>query len=133
MRACLWFAFLFVPSAILAPLMPTAELAVALLVPTSIGAAGVTATGVAGLQMMTPNQVRGQATAVYYFVINILGLSIGGTAVGAMTDYVFRDELALRYTLAIVATGAGVVAFTFLTMNLAHYRRALKESAAWSD
>lgn len=133
MRSCITFAFLFVPGSVLAPLMPTPELALALLVPASIGAAGVTATGAAGLMMITPNQLRAQATALYYFVINIIGLSIGGTAVGAITDYVFRDELALRYTLAIVAVGAGLVAAVFLTLNLRFYRRAIEESRSWSD
>jgi len=133
MRATFMFAFLFIPGAILAPLMPSAELAVAMLVPASIGAAGVTATGAAGLMMITPNQVRAQATALYYFVLNVIGLSIGGAGVGIITDYVFADESALRYTLAIVAIGAGVVAFTFLSINLRFYRRAMDEADAWSD
>jgi len=133
MRACFLFAFLFVPGSVLAPLMPTAELAVIMLVPASIGAAGVTATGAAALMMVTPNQLRAQATALYYFVINIIGLSIGGAAVGAITDYVFGDELALRYTLALVATGAGLVGFVFLSINLRFYRRAMAEADTWSD
>jgi MFS family permease len=133
MRACVTFCLLFVPCSILAPLMPSAELAIAMLVPASIGAAGVTATGVAGLMMITPNQLRAQSTALYYFVINVIGLSIGSAAVGAITDYVFGDEAALRYTLAIVATGAGLVGFVFLTLNLRLYRRAMDEVESWSD
>jgi len=133
MRTCIAFSLLFVPGSILAPLMPTPELTIAVLIPASIGAAGVTAMGPAALMMVTPNQLRAQATALYYFVINIIGLSIGGTAVGAMTDYVFGDESALRYTLAIVAACAGVVAFVFLTLNLRFYRRAMDESNTWSN
>ena len=41
---------------------------------------------------------------------------------------VFADEAALRYTLTIVATGAGVVAFIFLLLNLRFYRRAIEEA-----
>lgn len=133
MRACFVFAFLFIPGSMLAPLMPTAELAVGMLVPASIGAAGVTATGAAALMMVTPNQLRAQTTALYYFVINMIGLSIGGAAVGAITDYVFGDELALRYTLALVATGAGLVGFVFLWINLRFYRQAMAEADTWSD
>jgi len=133
MRACFRFALLFIPCSVLAPLMPTAELTVAMLVPAGIGAAGVTATGPAALMMVTPNQLRAQTTALYYFVISVIGLSVGGVAVGAMTDYVFRDELALRYTLAVIAAGAGLVGFVFLSINLRFYRRAMAETDTWTD
>lgn len=133
MRACLCFALIFVPSSVLVPLMPTPELAVAMLVPSSLGAAGVTATGVAALMMITPNQLRGQTTALYYFVISILGLSVGGAAVGAITDYVFGYEAALRYTLAVVSAAAGCAALGFMWVNLAYYRKAIDEAASWSD
>ncbi len=133
MRACFCFALLFVPCSVLVPLMPGPELAIAMLVPASVGAGGVTATGVAALMMITPNQLRGQTTALYYLVINILGLSVGGVAVGAITDYVFGDGAALRYTLAVVAAGAGCAAIGFLWANLAYYRKAIDEAESWSD
>jgi len=133
MRACFRFSLLFIPCSVLAPLMPTAELTVAMLVPAGIGAAGVTATGPAALMMVTPNQVRAQTTALYYFVISVIGLSVGGVAVGAMTDYIFGDEMALRYTLAIVAAAAGLVGFVFLSINLRFYRRAMAEADTWTD
>jgi MFS family permease len=134
MRACYLFgAYLFVPVSVVAPLMPTAELAVAMLVPAGIGAAAVTANGSAALMMVTPNQVRAQATALYYFVISIIGLSVGGAGVGAITDYAFGDGAALRYTLAVVSAGAGVLGIVFMRVNLRHYGRAMAESDAWSD
>ena len=68
----------------------------------------VTATGAAALQMITPNQMRAQTTALYYFVINILGL-LGPTAVGLVTDFGFGDDDALRWSLAIVCAGASVL------------------------
>ena len=95
MRVCFFAALLFVSGAVLVPLMPSPELAVVMLIPATLGAAAMTATGVAALMMITPNQLRAQTTALYYFVINVLGLSIGGAAVGMVTDYVFKDELAL--------------------------------------
>jgi MFS family permease len=66
MRTCFIAALLFVPGAVLVPLMPSPELAIIMLVPTSLGAAAVTATGVAALMMITPNQYRSQTTALYY-------------------------------------------------------------------
>jgi MFS family permease len=131
MRACFFGALLFVPSSVLVPLMPTPELAIAMLIPSSVGAAVVTATGPAGLMMITPNQVRGQTTALYYFVINVLGLSVGGAAVGLVTDYVFGDEMSLRYTLAWISGVAGIMGIIFLRMHLMYNRAAIIEAERW--
>jgi MFS family permease len=131
MRTCFYGALLFIPSAMLTPLMPSPELAIAMLIPTSVGAAVVTATGVAGLMMITPNQVRAQTTALYYFVINVLGLSVGGAAVGLVTDYVFADEMDLPYTLTLISTVAGVMGLIALRVNLKYYRIAIVEAENW--
>jgi MFS family permease len=130
MRTCLAFMLIFIPASALAPLMPTGQLAIAVLVPSAIGGAAVTATGAAGLMMYTPNQLRAQVTALYYFVINVLGLTLGPTAVALVTDYGFRDDAALRYSLAVVCAGAGAFALGFLVANLKHYRRAVTEMEA---
>jgi MFS family permease len=131
MRACFYAALLFAPSAVIVPLMPSPELAIAMLIPASLGAAAVTATGAAALMMITPNQLRAQTTALYYFVINVLGLSIGGAAVGIVTDFVFGDELALRYALSLISGAAGVLGLGFLSINLRFYRAAMAEAENW--
>ncbi|RMF98567.1 MAG: MFS transporter [Gammaproteobacteria bacterium] len=124
-RTCLWFMLLFVPPAAIAPLMPSGELAILWMIPSAIGGAGATATGAAALMMYTPNQLRAQVTALYYFVINVLGLTLGPTLVALVTDYGFADEAALRYSLSLVCTGAGLFAIGFLLANLRHYRAAV--------
>jgi MFS family permease len=61
---------------------------------------------------IVPGWLRGQATALFFFVINLLGLGIGPTAVALTTDYVFGSDLAIRHsipTIAIPAIIAGVV------------------------
>lgn len=132
MRTCLGGAILLlVPGSVLTPLMPSAPLALAMLIPLSVGGALVTATGVAALQMITPNQMRAQATAVYYFVINIFGL-LGPTAVASITDFVFGDDNALRWSLAIVSAISSVAGLVFLACHLPHYRRSVAEAASWS-
>lgn len=131
MRTCLGGAIcLLIPGSVLAPLMPNASLALAMLVPVSVGGAMVTATGAAALQMITPNQMRAQTTALYYFVINILGL-LGPTAVGLVTDYGFGDDGALRWSLAIVCAAASVLGLVCLTANLPHYRAGVREAEGW--
>ncbi len=132
MRTCLGGAWLLlIPGSILTPLMPNPQLALAMLVPVSIGGAMVTATGAAGLQMITPNQLRAQTTALYYFVINIFGL-LGPTAVASVTDFGFGDDNALRWSLAIVCSIASVIGLAFLTVHLPYYRRSVQEAEGWA-
>ncbi|MEO8444496.1 MAG: MFS transporter [Gammaproteobacteria bacterium] len=132
MRTCLGGAVvLLVPGSVLTPLMPGPLLAVAMLVPVSIGGAMVTATGAAALQMITPNQMRAQTTAVYYFVINIFGL-LGPTAVASVTDFGFGDDNALRWSLAIVSAISSVIGLVFLSAHLPHYRTSVREAETWA-
>jgi len=133
MRATLLGACILVPSAALAPLMPTPELAVMMLVPASIGGAMPTATAGAALMMIVPNQMRAQTTAIYYFVINVLGLTLGPLMIAVFTDSVFQDESMLRYSIAIVSGVSGVIALCFLIANIRHFRSSMIEAEQWSD
>ncbi len=115
----------------LAPLMPTPELALMVVVFGSVGGAWVTATGAASLMMICPNQMRGQISALYYFVLSLLGLTVGPSAVAVVTDFVFKDEMMLRYSLALTCGVASVLAIGLLTYNLKLYRTAVIEAEAW--
>ena len=77
MRAALWGSLLGIVCAVLAPLMPHPYLSLMMLLPVSIGTSMATAAGLAALMMVTPNQMRAQSAALYFFVINILGLTVG--------------------------------------------------------
>lgn len=57
----------------------------------------------ATLHEVTPNQFRGQIIALYLFFINIIGLGTGPTIVGLITDYGFKDENAVGYSLLVLA------------------------------
>ncbi|MDX2143593.1 MAG: MFS transporter [Rhodospirillaceae bacterium] len=116
---------------VLVPLMPTPELALFVLVFGSIGGAWVTATGAASLMMICPNQMRGQITALYYFVISILGLTVGPSAVAIVTDFVFKDEAMLRYSLALTCGVATMFAIVLLVYNLKYFRAGVAEAQQW--
>lgn len=53
------------------------------------------------LQLMTPNRLRGQVSAVYFLVANLLGLGLGPTAVAVATDYLFRNDAAIGRSIAL--------------------------------
>jgi MFS family permease len=111
-------------------LMPTPALAIAMLIPATLGAAAPTAAGAAAVVAIAPAHMRAQITALYYFTLNLVGLFVGPTAVALMTDYYFRDESQLRYSLAVVAFIAAIVGTALLFYNLRHFRAAVVESRA---
>lgn len=132
MRAALILAVMAGLSAGGAALAPDPWVAVALLLPASMGTTAATACALGALMIVTPNQMRAQASAVYYLVVNVVGLTIGPTGVALFTDYVFHDPAALRYSVASVAVSAGVCATLLLAYNLRQFRHALQESDGWA-
>jgi MFS family permease len=82
----------------------------------------------AAIQVIMPNQVRGLAAALYLFILNLIALGFGPTLVALLTDKVFEDESALRYSLAIVVAGGATLAFGCYAYALAPYRRAVAAS-----
>ncbi|MBI3448926.1 MAG: MFS transporter [Acidobacteria bacterium] len=116
--ACLPFATLF-------PLAPGATAALALLVPTMFFGSVVWGVAPAAIQEMMPNSMRGQASAVYLFAVNAIGLGLGPTAVALLTDRVFGDERAVGWSLAIVGCGAYLSASALLALSLRPFARSL--------
>lgn len=116
----------------LAPLMPTPELALLLFAPaTFLGTLPFPLAGTA-IQLITPGHLRGQISALYLTVINIVGLGLGPVVVGAFTDYLFTEPADVRYSLAIVNAAAAPVASALLGASLVGYR-VLRISFAESE
>ena len=86
----------------------------------------------AAIQEMMPNEMRGQASAIYLFVVNLIGLGLGPTAVAVMTDYVFRDDNMVNYSLLVVASVAHIGAALLLWLGLKPYLASLARLTAWS-
>lgn len=103
----------------------TGTLAAILMVP-SIFALGMPfGAAPAAIVAIVPNQMRGQTAAVYLFIVNLIGLGVGPTAVALVTDYVFADDLALKYSLLIVGTVANIAAILLLGAGLKSYRQTV--------
>lgn len=112
---------------IVGPLMPSAPLALACMaVGTLIGQA---AQGVmiAAIQDVTPNQLRGQVMALTLLCVNLVGLGLGATFIAAITDFVFRDEAAIRYSIALSGVVLLPVIVVILLTGLPLYRRKLEQ------
>ncbi|MFC4249870.1 spinster family MFS transporter [Sinimarinibacterium flocculans] len=76
----------------------------------------------AALQEIVPNRMRGQTTAVYLFMTNMIGLGIGPTAIAVFTDYVFSDDSMLRWSMLIVASISLTGSMAILLSGMKPYR-----------
>ena len=79
-------------------------------------------------QDISPNQMRAQVTAIYFFALNLCGIGLGPTVVAAFTDKVFRSDAAVGDSLALVIGIAAPISALLLWLSLKPYRRALTEN-----
>jgi MFS family permease len=115
----------------LPPFMPTVPL-----IWTAIAVSGLTfnaynGVGPMAVNQVTPNQYRAQVSAVYLFVVNLLGLGVGPTLVPFVNDHVFHDPVMIRYSLVIVVFAAAIGAITLLLLVRPIYRQKQMEAAQW--
>lgn len=87
--------------AMLFPLSDTADAALMLLTPALFFGAMPFGCGTATLPIISPNRLRAQVVAVYLLIANLLGLTLGPTGVGFITEYVFEDPLRIGDAMAI--------------------------------
>jgi MFS family permease len=113
-------------------LAPTATLSVAALVPYNFFASFAFGAAVAAVQEITPNRMRAQAGALFVSALTLIGLGLGPSLVGLLTDRVFGADSAVRYSLLIVTAAGLSAAATLLAAGLAPYRRSVEYRAAWS-
>jgi MFS family permease len=126
-------ALLWLPSGVLYPLVGDANWAAALLIPSAFLTSAPFGVAPAAIQQMMPNAMRGQASAVYLFVVNLIGLGLGPSAVAIFTDYVFANKLAVNYSLCIVATIAHLAAAVLLWAGLKPFRESLDRLQGWTS
>ncbi|MBU3059561.1 spinster family MFS transporter [Pseudomonas indica] len=132
MRVGLYAAVAALPCVLLFPLMDEALWAVLLMAPTVFCLSMPFGVAPAAIQEIMPNAMRGQASAIYLFVITLVGLGIGPTAVALVTDYVFADDHALRYSLLIVTSLAVCGSILLLSKGLKPYRESIERLRQWS-
>lgn len=81
------------------------------------------------IQEIMPNQARALTSALYFFILNIVALGFGPTSVALLTDYVFHDESAIRYSLAIVICLGALLGLASYSLGLSAYRKAVATPA----
>lgn len=88
-------------------------------------------TATAALQIVTPNEMRGQVNALFLLVMNGVGLGLGPPLVGAITDFLFHDEARVGDSMSIVCLTLGPLAALALFVGCKSMRGCVDQAAAW--
>jgi MFS family permease len=82
----------------------------------------------AAVQLIFPNQVRGQVSALFLFILSLGGLSLGPLLPGLLTDYYFHSEGRIGAALAITIGASSLlmllICFATYRPYREHYRAA---------
>jgi len=117
--------FIMLPSGVIAPLLSSAYLSLAVYAVFVFGAAWPFGAAAAAFQELTPNQMRGQVTAIYFFVLNIAGIGMGPTLVAVLTDRLFKNDSDIYLSNAVVALITTPIGIFLLWRALKPYERYL--------
>jgi MFS family permease len=132
MRVGLVGAIGWLTGGIFYPWMPYGWLSFLLIIPVSFFVALPFGCAPAAMQQIMPSDMRAQAAAWYLFIVNLIGMGIGPSAVGFCTDFVFRDDSMLWASILLVGTVAHVVAAVVFWKGLAPFRDSVARIDAYN-
>lgn len=87
----------------------------------------------ATLQIVTPNEIRGRISSIYLVFHAVIGLGLGPTLVGALTDFVFQDDMKVGWSLGVVFLIFAPIAAVSLYFGRRHMRDAVERAEVWSS
>ncbi|MSO97708.1 MAG: MFS transporter [Rhodospirillaceae bacterium] len=116
----------------LGTMMPTAELALPLLLLKSVFINYPSAAAMTAINELTPNEHRGLTTALYVVLTGLIAQGLGPLSVGMTTDFVFGDPKMIGFSTGAVVIVTGVLAFLCLIWSRAAYRTALN-NVTWEQ
>ena len=133
LRVTLLTICLLIPGQIAFPLMPRPEYAIAISAVNGFIAAWLLGPQNAAIQVVTPNEMRGQFSALAIFMINVMGYGLGPTLIATLTDHVFGSEADLRYAMSTAAIILGPLAAFTLWRGLKPYGAMVERvSKSWT-
>ncbi len=84
--------------------------------------------GPASLQTISPNEMRGQVTAICFLILNLIAGPLGSSTVGFLTSYIFADDLMVRSSVVIVGLCASVLGVITLKTGLKAYEKTVESN-----
>jgi MFS family permease len=106
-----------------AMLMPSAGWSLALIGPGFFFLVLPMGTAGAALQLIFPNQVRAQVSALYLFALNLGGLSLGPLMPGVFADYLFKNPKMIGAGLALTMGVSAVLMLIVVSATRRPYRK----------
>jgi MFS family permease len=106
-----------------AMLMPNAAGSLALIGPGLFCMVLPMGTAGAALQVIFPNQVRAQVSALYLFILNLGGLTLGPLLPGVFADYLFKDPKMIGAGLSLTMAISGVLMLIVISATRKSYRK----------
>jgi hypothetical protein len=94
---------------------------------------GFAGAATAVLQLVTPNQYRGQVSATHLFITSLVGMGCGPMIAGALTTFVFQDPEKVGWAIATTFIGLQPFVILCLCRALKGVRTAVDESQAWAN
>jgi MFS family permease len=128
-RICMVALVCLIPVGVMAPFMPSATSSMCLFYAFIFFAAFPVGCQAAALQEITPNQMRAQVTALYLFISNMCGIALGPTFIAFFTDVVFKNDLAIGYSMSISVAIACPIGALLFWRGLKPYRESLESAA----
>lgn len=101
-------------------------LSVVLMGPAMFFCAFCISTSAAAMQVLTPNRLRAQVSALFLLVSNLIGLGVGTTLVALLTDHYFKDPKAVGSSIGIIVSVAGLLCLWLLGNGRKHFRQSLR-------
>jgi MFS family permease len=132
MRVALYVTMASLPIAIVAYRVESAAWFLALIWPVAFLTAAPFGVAPAAIQQMMPNPMRAQASSIYLFLNNLIGLGLGPTAVALFTDYVFHSDAAVGESLLSVTVIGKVLSAIFLWYGLRPFLHSLDRLKTWT-
>jgi MFS family permease len=117
----------------LPPIMPTVPMVWAAIFASGLTFNAYNGVGPMAVNQITPNQYRAQISAVYLFVVNILGLAAGPWAVPFLNGLLFHDAAHIRFSLILVVFLSAALSATLLALERPLYRQKQLEAARWQS
>jgi MFS family permease len=117
-----------IPIMVVSPLMPDPYLVLGLnALAGFIGALGF-GPSIAAFQVVTPNRMRGQMGALIQFCNNVIAFALSPLIVALFTDYLFKDEGALKYSMSLNAALMGTLSLLIVWQGLKPYARSYERA-----
>ena len=131
-RVTLLSSLAYAPTAILFPLMPSAPLALALLglgyLVSSLQFGPINA----AMQIVTPNEMRGQVTALYLFIFNTFGSGLAPLVIALVTDRIIGSEAKIGQSIVLTAAVLEPLVLAIMWAGMKPYARSVVRARAWA-